>query len=37
MWIANTAAWIATSIGVVAGIYFTKSAWCLWAFLFLLV
>ena len=33
MWFANAVAWIATSVGVVAGMYLTKSAWCLWAFL----
>ena len=33
MWFANAVAWIATSVGVVAGMYITKSAWCLWAFL----
>lgn len=33
MWFANAVAWIATSVGVVAGVYLTKSAWCLWAFL----
>lgn len=25
-------AWISTSAAVIAGMYFTKSAWCLWAF-----
>lgn len=33
MWFANAVAWIATSVGVVAGMYITKSAWCFWAFL----
>ena len=33
MWIANAIAWIATPVGVVGGIYLTKSVWCLWAFL----
>lgn len=35
MWtsIAYASAWIATAIGVVVGIYFTGSAYCLWAFL----
>ena len=32
MWFSNAVAWIATSVGVVAGMYLTKSAWCLWAF-----
>lgn len=32
-WKAQTAARIATAIGVVAGVYFTESAWCVWAFL----
>ena len=34
MWFANAVAWIATSVGVVAGMYITKSAWCLWAFFY---
>lgn len=36
MWIFSIAyaiAWISTAIGVVTGVYYTKSAWCLWAFL----
>lgn len=31
--IMYASAWIATSIAVVFGIKYTKSAWCLWAFL----
>lgn len=27
-------AWIATSVAVVAGLYFTKNPLCLWAFAF---
>jgi hypothetical protein len=33
-YIAYALAWIAVAIGVSVGIYFTKSAWCLWAFIF---
>lgn len=32
VWIAYASAWISTAIGVSFGVYFTKSAWCLWAF-----
>lgn len=32
MWIAYACAWIATSAAIIAGIYLTGSAWCLWAF-----
>lgn len=31
MWFAYAAAWISTSAAVIAGIYLTGSAWCLWA------
>lgn len=31
IYLAYAAAWIGTSVAVVAGMYFTKSAWCLWA------
>lgn len=31
MWLAYAAAWISTSAAVIAGIYLTGSAWCLWA------
>ena len=33
MWLAYAPAWIATSAAVIAGIYLTGSAWCLWALL----
>lgn len=33
IWLAYAAAWIATSSAVIAGIYLTGSAWCLWALL----
>lgn len=29
---AYATAWISTSVAAIAGMYFTKSAWCLWAF-----
>lgn len=32
-WIAYAVAWISTAAAVCCGIYFTKSAWCLWALL----
>lgn len=32
IWLAYASAWIATSVAVIAGIYLTGSAWCLWAF-----
>lgn len=32
IYFAYAMAWISTSVAVVAGMYFTKSAWCLWAF-----
>lgn len=31
MWFAYASAWIATAAAVIAGIYLTGSAWCLWA------
>ena len=31
MWKAYAAAWVSTSAAVIAGIHFTRSAWCLWA------
>lgn len=31
MWLTYASAWIATSAAVIAGIYLTGSAWCLWA------
>ena len=31
IWLAYASAWIATSAAVIAGIYLTGSAWCLWA------
>lgn len=34
IYLAYAAAWISTSLGVCAGLYFTHSPWCLWAFLF---
>lgn len=33
MWLAYACAWLATAAAVIAGIYFTESAWCLWALL----
>lgn len=34
MWVfAYAASWISTSAAVIAGLYFTNSAWCLWALL----
>lgn len=34
-WCACSIMWISVSIAVCACTYFTKSAWCLWAFLLL--
>ena len=31
MWFAYAMAWISTSAAVIAGVYLTGSAWCLWA------
>lgn len=31
--LSYVAAWISTAAGVIAGVYFTRSPWCLWAFL----
>lgn len=31
IWIGYAAAWISTAAAVIAGMYFTESAWCLWA------
>lgn len=31
MWLTYASAWIATAAAVIAGIYLTGSAWCLWA------
>lgn len=33
IYLAYSMAWISTSVAVIAGMYFTKSAWCLWAFI----
>lgn len=33
MWLAYASAWVATAAAVIAGIYLTGSAWCLWALL----
>lgn len=33
IWFAYAMAWISTSVAVTAGMYFTHSAWCLWAFI----
>ena len=33
IWIGYAAAWISTAAAVIAGFYFTGSAWCLWALL----
>lgn len=32
-YLAYAIAWMSTAAAVVAGVYFTHSAWCLWAFL----
>lgn len=34
MWKIFVFAWIGTVIAVSVGLYFTQSAWCLWALLF---
>ena len=34
VWVAYGMVWFAVAIAVSIGIYFTKSAWCLWAFIF---
>lgn len=34
VYLVYAVAWIATSFGACTGLYFTHSAWCLWAFLF---
>lgn len=36
MWFAYSIIWISVSLAVCFGIYITKSAWCLWAFLILI-
>lgn len=33
IYLAYVVAWISTSAAVIAGMYFTHSAWCLWAFI----
>ncbi len=33
IYFAYAMAWISASAAVIAGMYFTKSAWCLWAFI----
>lgn len=33
LYFAYVMAWISTSVAVIAGMYFTHSAWCLWAFI----
>ena len=33
IWIGYAAAWISTAAAVIAGMYLTGSAWCLWALL----
>lgn len=33
IYFAYAMAWISTSVAVIAGMYFTHSAWCLWAFI----
>lgn len=33
MWIAYAIMWLSVSLAVCAGMYITKSAWCLWALL----
>ena len=33
MWFAYAIMWISVSLATCFGIYITKSAWCLWAFL----
>ena len=31
IWFAYAMAWLSTAIAVSCGIYYTHSAWCLWA------
>lgn len=33
IYLSCAAAWISTAAGVIAGVYFTRSPWCLWALL----
>lgn len=33
IYLSYAVAWISTAAGVIAGVYFTRSPWCLWAFL----
>lgn len=33
IWFAYAMAWISTAAAAIAGMYFTRSAWCLWALL----
>ncbi|MBU5331762.1 hypothetical protein KQI61_06095 [Anaerocolumna aminovalerica] len=34
VWKIFACAWLGTAMAVSVGIYFTQSAWCLWALLF---
>lgn len=31
VWFAYAMAWLSTAAACIAGMYFTHSAWCLWA------
>jgi uncharacterized membrane protein YgaE (UPF0421/DUF939 family) len=31
VWKIFVAAWLGTAVAVIAGVYFTHSAWCMWA------
>lgn len=33
VWFAYAMAWLSTALAAIAGMYFTHSAWCLWALL----
>jgi hypothetical protein len=33
VWTTIAVIWVASSAAIIAGMYLTKSAWCLWAFL----
>lgn len=31
VWFAYAMVWLSTALAAIAGMYFTHSAWCLWA------
>lgn len=33
IYFAYAMAWVSTAVATIAGMYFTHSAWCLWAFI----